>query len=93
VARRYIDELRISANAEDELAGHRVSPDEALEVSWNGPRFFRDKIRGRELMIGRTDGARLLTIVVQPASEHGAWDVVTGWDASTGETTEWQKAR
>ena len=46
MARRYIDELRISANAEDELAGHRVSPDEALEVSWNGPRFFRDKIRG-----------------------------------------------
>ena len=93
MARRYVDELRISAKSEDELADHGVSPDEAVEVSWNGPRFFRDKIQRRELMIGRTHGGRLLTIVVQPANEHGAWDVVTGWDASTGEATEWKKAK
>jgi hypothetical protein len=94
VASRFINELRISPGAEEELWGHRVIPDEVLEVLWNGPAFFRDKVPGRSLMIGRTDGnARLLTVVIEPTTKEGAWDVVTGWDADKGETTAWQRAR
>ena len=88
----FIDELRL-AGAEDELSRHQVSVDESLEVSWSAPRFFRDKVQGRQLMIGKTDGGRLLTIVVQPTDTHGAWDVVTGWDSSQGERTAWQNAK
>ena len=83
----------MSAGAVEELAAHDVIDDEVLEVSWNDPAFFRDKVRGRELMIGKSDGGRLLTVVVQPGGMLGAWDVVTGWDADQGERTEWQKAR
>lgn len=93
MARRFIDELRVSPRAEDELAQHGVSPDEVLEVSWNRALFFRDKMPGRELMIGKTDGGRILTIVIEPAKPLGAWDVVTGWDASRGERTAWQNAK
>ena len=93
MARRYVDELRVSAGAVEELAAHGIIEDEVLEVSWNDAAFYRDKVRGRELMIGKSDGGRLLTVVVQPSGTLGAWDVVTGWDADRGERTEWQKAR
>jgi hypothetical protein len=93
LARRYVDELRVSAGAEDELAAHGVTPDEVLEVSWDDPAFFRDTVGLRELMIGRSMGGRLLTIVVQAAPDFGVWDVVTGWDSGTGEQTAWQRAR
>lgn len=93
MARRYVDELRVSAGAEDELADHGVTPDEVLEASWDDPAFFRDTVAQRELMIGRSMGGRLLTIVVQATSEFGVWDVVTGWDSSSGERMAWQRAR
>ena len=92
MARRYITELRI-INALDELWGNRIEEDDVLEVSWDDPAFFRDKVEGRDLMIGRTNGGRLLTIVIEPTDVDGVWDVVTGWDADKGEKTEWRKAR
>lgn len=71
---------------------HRIIPDEVLEVFWDDPAFFKDKVPGRTLMIGRTDGnRRLLTIVIEPAETTGTWDVVTGWDSDRGETTAWQR--
>lgn len=92
MTRRFIDELRISSGGEEELAGHQLTPEDALEVWWNGPEFFRDKVAGRDLMIGRNDGGSLLTIVIEPTAEYGAWDVVTGWRADTAERTAWAKA-
>jgi hypothetical protein len=57
VTRRYIEELRISPGASDELARHGLTDMDALEVSWNGPTFGRDKIDGRDLMsVGTTAG-------------------------------------
>ncbi len=93
-ARRYVDELRISIGPEEELWRHGVAADEVLEVLWDDPGFFTDKVAGRYLMIGRTEGARrLLTVVIEPAHEAGVWDVVTGWDSDKGERTEWKKTR
>jgi hypothetical protein len=93
-ARRFVDELRISVGAEDELWRHGVVPDEVLEVLWDDPAFFRDKVPNRSLMIGRTEGnRRLLTVVIEPTSATGVWDVVTGWASDKGETTAWKKAR
>jgi hypothetical protein len=94
VASRYIDELKFSPGAEDELWRHSVVPDEILEVLWDDPAFFNDKVAGRSLMIGRTDGnRRLLTVVIEPTTQLGAWDVVTAWDSDKGEATAWRKAR
>ena len=93
MARRFIDELRISAGAADELARHAVDPDEALDVLWDDPYFCRDKESGRRQMIGRSVGGRLLTIIVEPTIEPLVWDVVTGWPADKGEQTVWKKQR
>ena len=93
MARRYIDVLRISAGSEDELFVHGISLEEVLEVRWDDPAFFRDKQVGRALMIGRTDGGRLLTVVLEETKQPYTWDVVTGWQSTKGETTQWRKAR
>jgi len=93
LARLVILELRISAGAEDELAAHGVTADEALEVSWHDPYFVHDKVEGRHLMIGQTDAGRLLTIVIEPTATFGIVDVVTGWPSSKGERTVWQKSQ
>jgi hypothetical protein len=36
----------------------------------------------RRLLIGRTDGGRLLTLVIQETMEPTTWLIVTGWDAT-----------
>lgn len=90
---RFIDELRTSPRVEDKLAARGISPDDVLEVLWGRPAFFRDKVRGRDLMIGPTEGSRrLITIVIEPQGDEGIWDVVTGWVSGKGEETRWQSA-
>jgi uncharacterized DUF497 family protein len=89
----FITELHVSVGAEDELAAHGLDVESALEVEWNGPEFFRDKLDGRYRMIGKDDGGALLTIIIEPSNEHGRWDVVTGWKSSKGERTVWQKCQ
>ncbi len=92
MARGCIDELRISSGAEDHLAGHGISPDEVLDVLWDHPYFCRDNEADRKLMIGRTIGGRLVTVVIeQTGSDATVWDVVTGWLASKGERTTWTR--
>lgn len=92
MATRYITELR-TIFAIDELWRHGLVEEDVLEVSWDDPAFLRDTVEGRELMIGRTLGGRLLTVVIEPTEIDGVWDVVTGWDSDKGEKTAWRKAR
>lgn len=93
MASRFIDELRVSAGAEDELARHGVDPDDVLDVLWDHPYFCRDKVADRKQMIGKTIGGRLLTIIIEQTGEQHVWDVVTGWPADKGEQTLWEKQR
>ena len=39
----------------------------------------------RRLLIGRTDGARTLTLVIEETSDPTTWLVVTGWSATFAE--------
>jgi uncharacterized DUF497 family protein len=65
---------------EDELAGHDVSVDEAVEVIWNGFDVYRNKgYHGGYQLIGRTDGGRRLKLIVYEKSP-GLLRVITGWD-------------
>lgn len=65
---------------EDELAGHGVDVDEAIEVIWNGFQVFRNKgYHGGYQLIGRTDGGRRLKLIVYEKSA-GLLRVITGWD-------------
>jgi uncharacterized DUF497 family protein len=65
---------------EDELGGHDVTVDEAVEVLWNG--FEVDRNKGRRIgyqLIGRTDSGRLLKLIVFEKRK-GLIRVITGWD-------------
>jgi hypothetical protein len=90
MASRFINELRVSLGAEEELAAHGMVPEDAIEVWLEGPTFVRDKVLSRDLMIGRTVGGELLTIVIEPTPTYGAWDVVTGWPSDADERSAWR---
>jgi len=65
---------------EDELAGHNVSIDDALEVIWNGFDVRRNKgYHGGYQLIGRTDGGRRLKLIVYEKRKD-LIRVITGWD-------------
>ena len=93
MASHWIDELRVSAGAEDKLWGHAVDVSEVLEVLWGAPRFFRSQAEDRLRMIGPTSGGRLLTVVIEATDLAGVWDVVTGWQSSKGEGSAWRNAK
>ena len=65
---------------EDELAGHGVTIDEAIEVMWNGFQVRRNKrYHGGYQIIGHTDGGRRLKLIVYE-KDKGLIRVITGWD-------------
>jgi hypothetical protein len=37
------------------------------------------------MLIGRTDGGRVLTLVIEPTFDSNSWVIVTGWTASPRE--------
>jgi hypothetical protein len=39
----------------------------------------------RQMLIGRTDGGRVLTLVIEPTFDPNSWVIVTGWTASPRE--------
>jgi hypothetical protein len=50
-----------------------------------GRRRRRRQGPARRLVIGRTDGGRALTLVVERTHEPTTWLIVTGWDATARE--------
>ena len=65
---------------EDELSGHGITVDEAVEVLWNGFEVDRNKRRrGSYQLVGRTDGGRRLKLIIFE-KERGVLRVITGWD-------------
>lgn len=50
---------------EDELAGHAVTVDEAIEIFWNGFEVHRNKrYHGGYQIVGTTDGGRRLKLII-----------------------------
>ena len=64
---------------EDELSAPDVTVDEAVEVLWNDFDVRRNKRTGTGYqLVGRTDGGRLLKLIVYERSK-GLIRVITGW--------------
>jgi uncharacterized DUF497 family protein len=64
---------------EAKLAAHGISVNEATEVLWNGFRPLRDKDHDdRYRLLGRTDGARPLELVVVVLGKRRL-RIITGW--------------
>jgi len=65
---------------EQELAAHKISVDETMEIIWNGFDVRRNKrYHGGYEIIGRTDGGRKLKLIVFEKRK-GLIRVITGWD-------------
>jgi len=86
-----IRELLFTEAAVEKLGARDISDEEARQLLRNANVVVRNPgTRGdgeRRLLIGRTDGGRVLTLVVEETIEPTSWTVVTGWTAATDERT------
>lgn len=77
------------------LAVHGIRPEDVEEVWLNGAVWVRNR-RGRAgdwKMLGRTDGGRALTIVVQLRVHARLLRAITGWDTTAGEHSRYLRGR
>jgi uncharacterized DUF497 family protein len=88
-----IHELLATRAAVEKLGARAISIEEADQLLDNryvilknpGRRRRRGKALARRLVIGRTDGGRALTLVVERTREPTTWLIVTGWSATARE--------
>lgn len=84
----WVSELLFTFAAIDKLGSRGISVSEAHELPWNGPVVVHNPAgehADRRLLLGRTDGGRYLTLVIEATADSGTWMVVTGWDSSPRE--------
>lgn len=74
---------------------HPIQPWEVEDVFWNQPVWAPNK-RGRSgdyIMVGRTDGGRRLTIVVQVKTITRQLRPITGWDSTPADLSRYGRPR
>jgi uncharacterized DUF497 family protein len=84
VARHVVSDLIFDEHNEREMARHGVTADEVDELKWNR-KVFSDNPRGEPgsmLLIGKTNGGRLLTVPLAPTDDPTAWRPATAFDSS-----------
>lgn len=70
----------------EHLARHGVTRREVRQLLANQHVSVRNPRRAdRRRLIGRTDGGRVLTVVMEPTQDPGTWRPVAGWDAEPPE--------
>lgn len=90
---RRITVLILDRHNIDEMARHAVSSVEVQQVIFNrhvtvaNPRGESGSI----LLIGRSDGGRILTVPLAPTDDPGTWRPATAFDASRHQMTLFQR--
>lgn len=88
-----VHELLVTKVAADKLGARGISIEETEQLVDNryviapnpGRRRRRRRELARRLLIGRTDGGRGLTLVVERTTEPTTWLVITGWSMTDRE--------
>jgi uncharacterized DUF497 family protein len=85
-----IHELIATEAARNKLGARRISIAEAEQLPRNRYVTLRNRRHAnaggeRRLLIGRTDGGRALTLVVERTVDPTTWLIVTGWTATIRE--------
>ena len=84
-----MSELLVTEAAIDKLGARGISIEEIHQLVRNANVTMRnprsDPPDKRRLMIGRTDGGRALTLVVERTTDPTTWLTITGWDATPRE--------
>jgi hypothetical protein len=90
---RTIGQIRATEAALEKLGARDISEQEAEQVLNNAYVIARN-LRGRaprhqpserRTLIGRTDGGRVLTLVIEETLEPTSWLIITGWTATESE--------
>ncbi len=85
-----VHELLVTERVLEKLGQRGISDEEAAQlpqgrhVIVRNPSPAPDAVR-RRLLIGRTQGGRLLTLVIESTIEPTTWVIVTGWSSTTAE--------
>ena len=88
-----ISQIRATEAALDKLGARGISEEEAEQLL-NNAFVIAKNLRGRaprhqpserRTLIGRTDGGRVLTIVIEQTIEPTSWLIITGWTATERE--------
>ena len=73
----------------DALGARGITTHDARQVPRNAHVVVRNPHKAtaakRRLLIGRTDGGRILTLVIERTVDTTTWLIVTGWDSSSPE--------
>lgn len=81
-----VRELLLTEVALDKLGARRIGTHDVAQVPNNAHVVVRNPRGGdpgtRRLLIGRTDGARCLTLVIEQTIDHTTWLIITGWDST-----------
>ena len=85
-----IHQLLATDVALDKLGARRISAGEAEQLPGNGHVAVRNPhgrggVSTRVLLIGRTDGGRALTLVIERTVDPTTWLIVTGWSSTQAE--------
>ena len=93
-----VRELLATEAALMKLGSRGISTDEAGQLVRNPHLTVRNPRAGaepdkRRLMIGRTDGGRVLTLVIERTVEPTTWLLVTGWSSTEAERNLLNRSR
>lgn len=85
-----VHELLATDAALDKLGARGISAEEAEQVPRNAHVTARNPREGskpgrRRLLIGRTDGGRVLTLVIVRTVDPTTWLIITGWSSTDAE--------
>jgi hypothetical protein len=85
-----VHQLLASDVALDKLGARGISAEEAEQIPRNRyvtvpNREAPSEPRQRVLLIGRTDGGRSVTLVLERTIDPTTWLIVTGWDSTDAE--------
>jgi hypothetical protein len=80
-------ELLATERALRKLGARSISAEELAQLPRNAHATIRNRRgpQGRRLLIGRTDGGRALTLVIEETADPTSWIIVTGWSATLAE--------
>lgn len=84
VARHVVNDLIFDEHNEREMARHGVVRYDVDQLMWNRNVVVPNR-RGEQasvLLIGETDGGRLLTVPLAPTDDPTTWRPATAFDAS-----------
>jgi len=89
--RDVVRNLFPTAAAVEKLGRRRITLVEVRQLPRNrylvllNPRYVGPRREARRLVVGKTNGGRVLTLVVERTADPTDWLVITGWDSANHE--------